>query len=298
MKKTNTTLPVVKKAIVPIAGLGTRFLPLSRFIPKEFFSLVDAPILQYLIDEIKNSGIKEIIFVNRPEKKNELNYFKCEGKLKRELIKKGRRNVVKDLEKFEDTLKNISFKQIFQKKPLGAAHAVWQARNFVKNEPCAVLWADDLVESKVPCLAQLIKVFEKYEKPVVALYKIPKESFNFYGMTDGKKIEKNVFKINRFVEKPKIKESPSDLAVVGKYIITPEVFDKLGKISFASGLDISLTEVLSKMAEDGEDIYGCQFEGKWLECGNKLAYLKTNIYLSLKDPRFGKEIKKFIKEII
>jgi UTP--glucose-1-phosphate uridylyltransferase len=287
----------VRKAILPIAGLGTRFLPFSKTLSKELFPLVDIPILQNLLEEIRNSGIKEVIFVNRPEKRGILNYFKPDDKLKGFLKKRGKTELLKEVINLEKISKELTFRQVFQKEPLGAAHAVLQAKKYINNEPCAILWADDVVDSKVPCTKQLIKVFEKYQRPVVALYKVPKESFKYYGMGDVKKIAPRIFEINKFVEKPStIKEAPSNLAVVGKYIITPDVFDILNKIKFSFKTDISITEILSDIAEKKDKVYGYEFEGKWMECGNKLAYLKTNTYFILKHPLYGKEIKKFIKE--
>jgi len=287
----------VRKAIVPIAGLGTRFLPFSKTLSKELFPLADLPILQYLLKELKDSKIKEVIFVNRPEKAGILDYFKPDGKLKEILRKRGKKGLLKEVAELEKITEGMVLRQVFQKEPLGAAHAVLQAKKYVKNEPCAVLWADDLVASKVPCTKQLMDAFENYQRPITALYRVPKESFKYYGMADAKKIGNRIFKINKFVEKPKTAEkAPSNLAVVGKYIITPDVFDILGKIKFDLKSDLSMTEILSYMAENGKDVYGCEFEGKWLECGNKLAYLKTNIYFILNHPKYGKEIRKYIKQ--
>jgi UTP--glucose-1-phosphate uridylyltransferase len=287
----------VRKAIVPIAGLGTRFLPFSKTLSKELFPLADLPILQYLLKELKDSGIKEVIFVNRKEKAGILDYFKPDNKLKEILRKRGKKELLKEVADLEKITEGMALRQVFQKEPLGAAHAVLQARKYVKNEPCAVLWADDLVASKVPCTKQLMDVFEKYQRPITALYGIPKESFKYYGMADARKIGNRIFKINKFVEKPKTAaEAPSNLAVVGKYIITPDVFDILGRIKFDLKSDLSMTEILSCMAENGKGVYGCEFEGRWLECGNKLAYLKTNIYFILNHPKYGKEIKKYIKQ--
>lgn len=291
----------VKKAIIPIAGLGTRFLPLSKIFPKELWPLVDIPTLQYIIEEAYASGIEEIIFVNRPEKKMILDYFKKyfkrEPKLEEILKKRKRNRLLRELKKLKKISKKISFSQVFQKEPLGASHAILQAERLIKNEPCAALYNDDIVESKIPCLLQLIKIFQKYQKPVIALYRIPKESFQFYGMVEAEKIGKRLYKIKRVVEKPSIVEAPSNLAVVGKHIITPKVFNHLKKTSFDLKTDITLSTSLSEMAEAGENIYGYEFEGKWLECGNKLAYLKSNLYLSLKHPQFGEELKKYLKEI-
>jgi len=288
---------MIKKAIIPIAGLGTRFLPLSKVLPKELWPLGDKPVLQYIIEEAQASGIKEIIFVNKPEKKLVWDYFKKKLKSKKILEAKYKNHFLKELENLESISKDISFSQTFQKEPLGAAHAVFQAKNLVGREPCAVLWADDVVESKTPCLLQLIKVFKKYQKPIIALARVPKESFQFYGMIKGKEIENRIYRIENFVEKPSVKESPSDLAIVGKCIITPKVFDCLKKTHFDLKSDITLSETLVEVARDGKEVYGYEFEGKWLECGNKLAYLKSNLYLSLNHPQFGKELKKFLKKI-
>lgn len=286
----------IKKAIIPIAGLGTRFLPLSKVLPKELWPLVDKPIIQYIIKEAETSGIKEIIFVNKPGKRLVNDYFKKKLKSKKTRLSKYKNHFLKELENLENLSQRISFSQVFQKTPLGAAHAVFQAKILTRKEPCAVLWADDVVESKTPCLSQLIKVFKKYQKPIIALARVPKESFQFYGMIEGKKIANRVYRIKNFIEKPSIKESPSNLAIVGKYIITPEVFDYLEKTHFDLKSDITLSTTLVEMVKDGQEVYGYEFTGKWLECGNKLAYLKSNLYLSLKHPQFNKKLKKFLKK--
>lgn len=287
----------IRKAIITIAGLGTRFLPLSKVVPKELWPLVDKPVLQYIVEEVAASGIKEIIFVIGPGKKITLDYFKKKLKSKKTSLSKYKNHFLKELEKLENISKNVSFSQVFQKEPFGNAHAVLQAKKLVGKEPCAVLWADDVVESKPPCLFQLIKVFKKYQRPVIALARVPKESFQFYGMIKGEKVENRVYRIENFIEKPSIKESPSDLAIVGKYIITPEVFDYLEKTHFDLKTDKTLSETLVDVVKDDKKVYGYEFKGKWLECGNKLAYLKSNLYLSLKHPQFGKELKRHLKTI-
>jgi len=291
----------IKKAIIPIAGLGTRFLPLSKVLPKEFWPLVDIPALQYIVEEAWISGVEKIIFVNRPEKSIILDYFKKyfqkEPELEEILKKRKRNHLLKELKRLGKISKKISLSQVIQKEPLGSSHAILQAEKSIKNEPVAVLYGDDIVESETPCLLQLIKIFKKYHKPVIALAKVPKESFQFYGMAEIKKIDKRLYKIKRVVEKPSISKVPSDLAVVGKHIITPEVFEHLKKTSFNLKTDITLSQNLSKMAEAGQEIYGYEIRGKWLECGNKLAYLKSNLYLCLKHPQFGPELKKYLKKI-
>jgi len=286
----------IRKAIIPIAGLGTRFLPLSKTLPKEMWPLVDKPVIQYIVEEARDAGIKEIIFVGNPKRRMTVDYFEKKLETKKTSLSKYKSHFLADIQNLKNISENITFRQAFQKSPLGASHAVLQAAEFVKNEPCAILWADDVVESNTPCIGQLIKAFEKCKKPVVALYGIPKESFKYYGMADVKKMSPRLFKINRFAEKPEIKDAPSNLAVVGKYILTPEVFARLKKTHFSLKADISLTDTLSEMAMEGKEIYGYEFEGKWLECGNKLAYLKTNLYLSLKHPQYKKELEKFLRK--
>jgi UTP--glucose-1-phosphate uridylyltransferase len=290
----------IKKAIIPIAGLGTRFLPLSKAMPKEFWPLVDKPVLQYIIEEVRASGIKEIILINRPDKEEFSRYFKKYLKktpeLEALLKMRKKKNLLDELKSLEKIANNISFSYIFQKKPLGDGHALLQAQNLIRKESFAVLWADDVVESKTPCLLQLVRIFKKYKRPVMALYRIPEESFKFYGMVGVKKLANKTYRINKIIEKPaQIKDSPSNLAIVGKYIFTPEVFKWLKDNPLNKNRELITDEVLGKVIEEGKEIYGYEFEGRWLECGNKLAYLKSNSYLSLKHPQFGKEIKKFLK---
>ena len=290
----------IKKAIIPIAGLGTRFLPLSKVIPKELWPLVDKPVIQYIVEEALSSGIKEIIFVNRPNKKETAEYFKKYLKRipKLEILLKARKknHLLAELKRVEGITKKVSFSYGFQKQPLGDGHALLQVQKLIKKEPCAVLWADDVVESRVPCILQLIKIFEKYRKPIIGLYRIPKESFKFYGMVDIKKIMNRIYKIEEIIEKPKtVKEAPSNLAIVGRFILTPEVFEWLRKAQLNKNRELITSEILAKKIKEGEEILGYEFEGKWLECGNKLAYLKSNFYLALKHPQLGKELKKYLK---
>jgi len=290
----------IRKAIIPIAGLGTRFLTLSKVFPKALWPLVDKPVIQYIVEEAVNSGIKEIIFVIRPERKEVLDYFK--KYLKRtpeleEVLKMQKKNhLLAELKNLEKITKKISFSYVLQEKPLGDGDAILRAERLVGKKPCAVLFGDDIVESKVPCLLQLIKIYEKYQKPVMALYRLPRKKLSSYGVVGGRKIKNRLFKIEKIIEKPvSLKETPSNLAIIGKRIITPEVFDYLEKNSPNLPGEINLTRTMTQMVKEGKEIYGWEIEGKWLECGNKLAYLKSNLYLSLKHPQFGKELKKFLK---
>lgn len=290
----NKTSIEIKKAIILTAGLGTRFLPLSKVLPKEFWPLVDKPVLQYIVEEAVASGIKEIIFVVKPGKKIALDYFKEKIKLKKILKAKYKNHFLNQLKKLENLSQKISFSAVIQKEPLGDGNALLKTEKLIKKEPCALLFADDVVESKIPSLFQLIKIFKKYKKPIIALSRVPQSSSQFYGMVGVKKVNNRTYQITKIVEKPSIKELPSNLAIVGKYIITGEVFDYLKKAKLGKRGEIGLSETFAEMIRLGSKIYGYEFEGKWLECGNKLAYLKSNLYLSLKHPQFGKELKKYL----
>lgn len=287
----------IKKAIIPIAGLGTRFLPLSKIVPKELWPLVDKPVLQYIVEEAKNSGIEEIVFVISSEKKLILDYFQKPHKLEKILKEKKRSYLLPELKSLQELSKNISFSYVLQKKPLGDGHAILLAKNKIGNESCAILFADDVVDSKTPCLSQLMGVFKTCQKPVVALYRSTREKLPAYGVVKIEKIASRLYKIKEIVEKPPIEKLPSDLAIVGKYIITPEVFDYLKMMPSSEKGEILLADALFEMIKNGKIVYGYEIEGKWLECGNKLDWLKSNLYLSLKHPEIGPKIKQYLKEI-
>lgn len=288
----------IKKAIIPIAGLGTRFLPLSKVVPKELWPLADIPALQYIIKEAKDSGIEEIIFVISADKKIVLDYFKKSPSIEKILKERKKNHILKTLKEFQDTLKGISFSYVLQKNPLGDGLAVLEAAKMIKGESCAILFGDDIVDSKTPCLLQLSKIFKTCQKPVISLCRLPKEKLPFYGIVGTEKIASRLFKIKKIVEKPSIEEAPSDLTIVGKYILTPEVFDYLKKTTPDKTGEIRLAGAFDKMLKDGKMIYGYEFEGRWLECGNKLDWLKSNFYLSLENPQYGPELRKFLKEIL
>jgi len=284
----------VKKAVIPIAGLGTRFFPLGKVLPKEFWPLVDLPMLQYIVEEAAASGIKEIIFVNRPEERKALDYFKEKVKSKKILESRHKESFIKNIKKLETLSRQIKFSQVFQINPKGDGDAILKAEREIGGENFAVLFTDDIIISRVPCLLQLKKVFKKNLKPVIALSKVPQKSFPSYGMIQKENIGRKIYKIKKIIEKPKINESPSSLAIVGRYILTPKILDYLKEAEYNQRGEKILGEVLAQKIKE-EEVLGCEFEGKWLECGNKMSYLKSNFYLSLKHPKFGKELKKFWK---
>lgn len=284
------------KAIILTAGLGTRFLPLSKVVPKELWPLAGKPLIHYIVEEIVNSGISQIIFVVNPQKNIVLDYFKPSLALEKILAKKNKEDIIKELKSFNETFEKVSFSSVKETMPLGDGHAILQAKRLVGKEPVAVMFSDDIVESKDPCLSQLIKVFKACQKPVVALYRVPREKVCSYGTVGVEKIANRVFKIRKIVEKPSLEEAPSDLVIVGKYIITPEVFKYLRETPPNDKGEVILAEALMKMINDGKIVYGYEFEGKWLECGNKSDFLESNFYLSLKNPEFGPKLKKYLKQ--
>ena len=283
---------MIKKAVIPIAGLGTRFLPLSKVVPKELFPLVDKPVIQYIIEEAKASGIKEITFVIQPKKKEILEYFRIEKILQ----DKERSYLAKELQKIRELVKNISFCAVLQMEPLGDGHAILQAKKLIGKEPFGVFFADDVIDSKTPCFLQLANIFRTSQAPIIGLKKITEEKISDYGIVGLEKISTHLYKIKKIVEKPEKNLAPSNLAITGRYILTPEVFNYLEKTPINSKKEIILADALRKMLDDGKLIYGYEFEGRWLECGTKSSWLESNLYLSLKHPEFGPKLKKFLKE--
>ena len=291
--------------ILPIGGVGTRFLPLSRVFPKELWPLVDIPLLQHIVKEAKDSGINEIIFVISPDKKIVFDYFvkapngfEPAKKIEKILSERKKDSMLKELKDLDEFLKGLSFSFVFQKKPLGDGHALMQTAKLVEKEPFAVSFGDDIVEAQTPCLEQLLKVFKTCQRPVIALYSLPKEKLPSYGVVKAEKIANRLFRIKGIIEKPSPEEIPSDLAIVGKYILTPEIFEYLRRTPPDKGGEIRLAGALEKMIKDGKMVYGYEFEGKWLECGNKADWLKSNLYLALKHPQYGPDLRQFIKEVI
>lgn len=287
----------VKKVIIPVAGLGTRFLPLSRAISKDFFPLVDKPVIQYIIEEVKKSGIKEIVFVTSPGQKNVFNYFRKDPELEKTLIKRKKDKILKELKDFEEIFEGITFSYAVQKTPLGDGHALLQAAKYVNGEPVAVSFGDDVIDSDEPAIGQLINIFKTCNAPVIALKQLPAEKVPAYGVVAVEKIANHLYKIKKIVEKPELSEAPSNLVIVGKYILTPEVFKYLKKATPSKKGEIILAEVFEKMLSEGKIIYGCELKGEWLECGDKLKWLKSFFYLALKDPRFAEELKEYLKHI-
>lgn len=281
---------MIKKAVILAAGLGTRFLPITKTFPKEMLPLIDKPVIQYLVEEAVNSGLKEIIFVISKEKKLIKNYFSQRNKKLEYFLKiRKKPNLLKKIKKI-NRLVHLSY--FYQEKPLGIGDAILAAKKKIKNEPFALFFADDLIESKTPALKQLIRIYQKYQKIILAICPIPYSEVFRYGIIKGKKVENRVYQVLDLIEKPSLKEAPSNLAIVGRYILKPEILKILEKIKPNKDKEVYLTDAL-KILIKSQPIYGYRFQGKWLSCGNKIGWLKANIKIGLKHPE-TKEIRKLV----
>lgn len=285
----------VKKAVIVAAGLGTRFLPITKTFPKEMLPIVDKPVLQYIIEEVVASGIKEIIIVISPDKNSIKEYFKVNKNLEYFLKVRGKKDLLKEVKKI-DQLPKIYF--CYQKKPLGIADAILKAENRIKNQPFALLFADDVVAAKKPCLKQLIDVYQQTGSSVLAVESVPRQEVYHYGVIKGKKIDHRKYQIIDLVEKPSIQEAPSNLAIVGRYVLVPPILTairKLYKKSLKPGQEIYLTDALKTILAWQKKLYACRYQGKWLSCGNKAGWLAANLVIAKNHPETKKEFKNILK---
>ena len=281
----------VRKAIIPAAGLGTRFLPATKSQPKEMLPIVDKPTLQYIIEEAVNSGIEEILIVTGRSKKSIEDHFDRSIELELELEQKGK-NEMLELVRSISNMVDIYF--IRQKEPKGLGHAIYCAKSFVGDEPFAVLLGDDIVDNDVPCLKQLLNAYNEYNTSILGVQEVSKEDTNKYGILDVKYIEDRVYKVKDMVEKPKVEEAPSNMAILGRYIITPAIFDILENQKPGKGGEIQLTDALKTLGEH-EAIYAYNFEGRRYDVGDKLGFLEATVDFALKRPELRKEFMKFLE---
>lgn len=282
----------IKKAVFPVAGLGTRFLPATKSTPKEMLPLIDKPLVQYVVEEAVAAGIEQILFVTGRNKRALEDHFDISFELEALLYEKG-----KDVElsQMRHIAEMVNIFYVRQKQALGLGHAILCARDFVGDEPFAVLLGDDIIDAEKPCLGQLLEVYRKYRGTVLALEKVPMANIASYGCVKANRITDRVYEVTDLVEKPKPKDAPSDMAIIGRYILTPDIFPILEKQEPGKGGEIQLTDALVKLAKD-EAIYGCLFEGVRHDCGDKLGFLKATVDLALKREEFNGEFRKFLKE--
>jgi UTP--glucose-1-phosphate uridylyltransferase len=284
----------VKKAIIPAAGLGTRFLPATKSQPKEMLPIVDKPTLQYIIEEAINSGIEEILIITGRNKKSIEDHFDKSVELELELEQKGKTEM---LEMVRDISNMVNIHYIRQKEPKGLGHAIHCAKSFIGNEPFAVLLGDDIVDCEKPCLKQLITAYDEYKTSILGVQEVATEDVNKYGILDVKHIEDRVYKVKDMVEKPAIEEAPSNVAILGRYIITPAIFDILENQAPGKGGEIQLTDALKTLGNN-EAIYAYNFEGRRYDVGDKLGFLEATIDFALKRDNLKEDLLDYMKKVI
>jgi len=284
----------IKKAVIPVAGLGTRTLPATKAIPKEMLPVVDKPLIQYIVEEALASGIEEIILVTRQGKDSIENHFDSDYELETLLAQRKKGETLATIKNIVDMINIISVRQ---KHPLGLGHAILCAKSLIFNEPFAVLLPDDLVDSETPCIGQLLDVYQETGSPVIAVERISPEEIWRYGVINPEEERERLYKVKGLIEKPGPEEAPSDLGVIGRYVLIPQIFDILEHIPFGRGGELQLTDALHRQTQMNT-VYAYEFEGKRYDAGNKLGYLEANVVFGLKHPKLGKTFKKFLKEII
>lgn len=283
---------MITKAIIPVAGIGSRFLPASKSIPKEMFPLVDKPVIHYIVKEAVESGIQDIIFVTSSNKKSLEDYFDANFELEYRLDKKGKRDLKSAVREMADW---ANFYFIRQPEPLGDGDAILRAHHLLEqDEACVVMWGDDVIISQTPAVKQLIDVYKKYKSAVFAIEEIQGKAIERYGVIDGKEIESDIYQVSGIIEKPKLEEAPSNLGIVGHYIITASVLDALKKQEADQKGEIGLAYALHDTLKRAP-VYGYKFSGIRYDCGNKLGWLKANVALGLEDEEIGEELRTFIK---
>lgn len=283
----------IRKAIIPAAGLGTRFLPATKAQPKEMLPIVDKPTIQYIIEEAVASGIQDIIIVNGRNKGSIEDHFDRSVELEMELGKKGKEEELQMVKSISD-MTNVYF--IRQKKPLGLGHAVLSAQHFIGNEPFAVLLGDDVVVSRTPALRQMIDIYNEYNNSIIGVQTVAHEVTCQYGIVNGKAVDDRVYKVKDLVEKPPVDEAPSDVAILGRYILTPNVFKYLENQERGAGGEIQLTDALKRMARD-EAVYAYDFRGHRYDCGSKIGFLQANIEFGLRREELRTEFEQYIKNL-
>jgi len=288
----------IRKAVLPVAGLGTRFLPATKAQPKEMMPIVDKPLVQYAVEEVSGSGMPMVIFVTGRGKNAIENHFDVSVELEQELAGRGKEDLRRQVQSISGLTEMV---YVRQKHPRGLGHAILVARNLVGDEPFAVLLSDDVVQSRVPVLKQMIDVYARYGASVVAIERVERRTVSQYGVIRGrlvpdKELNGRLYRIDDMVEKPAVAEAPSNLAVIGRYILTPAVFRELASTRPGAGNEIQLTDALKRLLKK-EDIYGYMFEGKRHDAGDKLGFLKATVEIALQRDDLGKPFRKYLKSL-
>jgi len=281
----------LRKAVIPVAGLGTRFLPATKTVPKELLPIVDIPSIQYVVQEAVDAGIEEIIFVTGRGKDGIEDHFDDAPELEQVLADRGQQEMVKMLRAIAEMTEVVSVRQ---KKPLGLGHAVLCARDLVGNEPFAVMLADDLIDSPTPCIRQLLDIFQTNNESVVALMEVPQTEVHQYGVIKGNLIEERLYQVEAMVEKPPAKEAPSRMAIIGRYVLRPEIFPILQNLPAGKGGEIQLTDGLAQLVRERK-VYGCEFVGDRYDIGDKFGFVRATVAYALKRPDLKDKVREYLK---
>lgn len=283
----------VRKAVFPAAGLGTRFLPATKASPKEMLPLVDKPLIQYSVEEAVASGCESILIITGRDKTAIEDHFDIAFELEQTLREKGKDDLLEQVHAISD-LAHITYTR--QKQALGLGHAIYQAKDFVGDEPFAALLADDVVDAERPALRQMIDVFEKYQAPVIATMQVEGEAISRFGVIDADEVEPGVFKVNDMVEKPPFAEAPSDLAIIGRYIFTPDIFDAIEKTEPGAGGEIQITDAMRLLLKT-KPLYALKLDGRRHDAGDKLGFLIATVEFALKRPDLAGDFREYLKTL-
>jgi UTP--glucose-1-phosphate uridylyltransferase len=283
----------VRKAVFPVAGLGTRTLPATKALPKEMLTVVDRPLIQYAIEEAKAAGIEEFIFVTGRAKGAIEDHFDVAFELEATLRERGRAELLAEMNEWLPAAGQFAFTR--QQRPLGLGHAVWCARNLVGNEPFAVLLVDDLMVGEPPCLAEMIDAYETIGGNMVAVIEVAREQTRRYGVLDVVGDDGRLARARGVVEKPEPEAAPSTLTIIGRYIIQPEIFGHLAEVAPGSGNEIQVTDGLQRLIDAGQPFHGLRPKARRYDCGDKLGYLEANVALGLAHPALGADFRRLIK---
>lgn len=286
----------VSKAVFPVAGLGTRFLPATKSIPKEIMTLVDRPLIQYAIDEARSAGIKEFIFVTSRGKSALEDYFDNAPELESELRRKGKTDLLEMLKTTNMDSGAIAY--VRQNRPMGLGHAVWCARRLIGDEPFAVLLPDDVIAAEKPCLQQMVEAYEQTGGCMVAAMEVPPEKASSYGVLDIAQDMGSIVQAKGMVEKPKAEEAPSNLAVIGRYILTPKVLTNLNRMKQGAGGEIQLTDAIAEEVGGKAGVYGYRFRGQRYDCGSKAGFLQATVAFGLSRPDLSGEFGAYLNDML
>jgi UTP--glucose-1-phosphate uridylyltransferase len=281
----------VKKAVIPAAGFGTRFLPATKVVPKELLPIVDKPTIQYIMEEVAAAGIEEVILITGREKGSIEDHFDTSTELENHLKKKGKEDLLRMVREISEMVTLVSVRQ---KEPLGLGHAILCAKRTVGEEPFAVLLGDDLIDAKIPCIKQMIDIYQEMDGALIAIQKVPRSETHLYGIIKGKRVKERVYRIEEMVEKPKQGRAPSNLAIIGRYILPPQIFGILEKVSPDVKGEIQLTDGLRELSQR-LPVFGYEFFGDRYDAGDKLGYLQANISFGLRHAELGPKLKHYLK---